>query len=84
MFISVPFQVRSITDELQPFQSGSVFYKRTTLTNAPYEHRVVFTVDGRITQKVESKQIKDWTGYLIFSIKDKITNFTVRNTGENG
>ena len=56
MFIIVPFQVRSITDELQPFQSGSVFYKRTTLTNAPYEHRVVFTVDGRITQKVESKQ----------------------------
>ena len=28
MFIIVPFQVRSITDELQPFQSGSVFYER--------------------------------------------------------
>ena len=25
MFITVPFQVRSITDKLQPFQSGSVF-----------------------------------------------------------
>ena len=43
MFFTVPFQVHSINDEFQPFQTGSVF------TSALYEYRVIFTVDGLIT-----------------------------------
>ena len=49
MLIIVPFQVCSITDELQPFQSGSVFYESARLTSAPYDHVVIITVDGLIT-----------------------------------
>ena len=49
MFITVPFQVHSITDKL-PFQSGSVTYKTAMLTGALYKHRDISTVDGLITQ----------------------------------
>ena len=49
MFITVPFRVRSITDENKPFQSGSVFYKCAKLCRMLYKHRVILTVDGRIT-----------------------------------
>ena len=49
IFITVPFQVVQITDKNKLFQSGSVFYKPAKLTCALYKHRVIFTVDGRIT-----------------------------------
>ena len=42
----MPFQVRSVTDEIKLFQSGSVFYECTKLTGGQYEHRVNITVDG--------------------------------------
>ena len=45
MFITAPFQVRSITDENNPFQSGIVFYEHATMTGMPYEHRVIITID---------------------------------------
>ena len=32
-------QVRSITDNIIPFQSRSVFYERAKLTGAQYKHR---------------------------------------------
>ena len=34
IFISVPFQVRSITSQKNPLQSGSVFYEHAKLTGA--------------------------------------------------
>ena len=52
---TVPFQVRSITDEIIPLQSGSVFYERTKLTGEKYKHSYVYNTqsciwfDGRIT-----------------------------------
>ena len=49
IFITVPFQVCSITDENKPLQSGSVFYEHAKLTGTLYKHRVIFTVDGRKT-----------------------------------
>ena len=36
MFITVPFQVRSITDEIKPIKSGSVFFKSTPSRLALY------------------------------------------------
>ena len=46
IFITVPFQFCSITDETNPFQSGSVFYERTKLTGALYKHIIIFTRVG--------------------------------------
>ena len=46
-FITVPFQVRSITNDFQSFQSGSVFYERQTDRLHYAEHRVIYTVDGK-------------------------------------
>ena len=45
MLITVPFQVPSITDELQPFQDGCVSYKHAMLTSALCEHRVILTAN---------------------------------------
>ena len=42
IFITVPLQVRSITDEIIPLQSGSVSYKRAKLTGSLYKHRVIY------------------------------------------
>ena len=39
-------QVRSITPNIVPLQSGSVFYEPTKLTGAQYKHRYIFTLDG--------------------------------------
>ena len=39
----------SITNEIIPLQSGSVFYEQAKLTSTLYKHRVIFTKDGRIT-----------------------------------
>ena len=47
--MTVPFQVCSIAGKNKPFQSGSVFYERAKPTGELYKHRVIFTVDGRIT-----------------------------------
>ena len=52
IFIIVPLQVCSITDENKPFQSGSVFYESAKLTGMLYKHRVIFTVDGCITNSI--------------------------------
>ena len=59
IFITGPNQVCSITNKFVPFQSGSVFYERAKLTGAQYKlrviftfngnHRVLFTLDDRIT-----------------------------------
>ena len=49
IFITVPFQVCSITDKNNPLQSGSVFYKHAKLTCGQYKHIVIFTKNGRIT-----------------------------------
>ena len=46
IFITVSFQVHSITNKIKPFQSGRVFYEYAKLTGALFEHRVIFTVDG--------------------------------------
>ena len=53
-------QVRSITNEIIAFQSGSVFSLRAKLTGTQYKHRVIFaeddnhrvifTMDDRITE----------------------------------
>ena len=50
IFITVPFQVRTITDKNNSLQSGSVFYERAKLTGELNQHRVIFTKDGRITR----------------------------------
>ena len=42
MFISDPLQVHSITDEIIPLQSGSVFYERTKLTGMLYRHSYIY------------------------------------------
>ena len=42
IFITVPFQVGSITDEINPLQSGSVFYEHAKLTGALYKHITYF------------------------------------------
>ena len=49
IFITVPLQVHSITDENIPLQPGSVFYEHAKLTGALNKHRVILTKDGRIT-----------------------------------
>ena len=49
IFITVPLQVHSITNEIIPLQSGSVLYEHAKLTGVLYKHRVIFTKDGRIT-----------------------------------
>ena len=54
IFITVPFQVLSITDKNDPLQSGSVFYERAKLTGAQFKHRVIFTVDGHITVVIQA------------------------------
>ena len=41
IFITGTKQVRSITDEFVPLQSGSVFYKGAKLTGAQYKYRVI-------------------------------------------
>ena len=46
--ITNPFQVCSITDEIIPLQSGSVFYECAKLTGMLYKHRFIFTMDGNI------------------------------------
>ena len=46
IFITVPLQVCSITNEIIPLQSGSVFYERAKLTGVLYKHRVIFAMDG--------------------------------------
>ena len=38
-FNTVMNQVRSITDNNNPLQSGSVFYEHAKLTGAQYKHR---------------------------------------------
>ena len=50
MFITVPFQVRSITYVLQPFQSGSVFTSALSLASALYE--LHYMTDRRRTEKI--------------------------------
>ena len=60
IFITGTNQVCSITNKFVPFQSGSVFFKRANVTGAQYKqrvkftfdgnHRVIFTLDDRITQ----------------------------------
>ena len=42
LFITVPFQVRSITNWFVPLQSGSVFYQRTKLTGAQYKQSYIY------------------------------------------
>ena len=49
IFNTLPFQVRSITSESNPIQSGSVFYEHAKLTDTLYKHIVIFTMDGRLT-----------------------------------
>ena len=46
IFITGTNQVRAITDNIVPLQSGSVFYKRAKLTGPKYKHRYIFTLDG--------------------------------------
>ena len=58
MFITVAFLVHSITDELQPFQSGNVFNGLATLTGARYKHRSLFKVYGLILIRINSIQFK--------------------------
>ena len=45
IFITVPFQVGSITNKIIPLQSGSVFYEHAKLTGALYKHRVIFAIE---------------------------------------
>ena len=40
IFITVSYQVPSITNKFVPLQSGSLFYQRTKLTGTQYKHRV--------------------------------------------
>ena len=44
IFLTVPFQVRSITAKINPLKSGSLFYERAKLTGALHKHRII----GRI------------------------------------
>ena len=57
--ITDTIQVRSTTDEIIPFQSGSVFSQRAKLTGAQYKHRVLFT--------------EDHNHRVIFTLDDRIT-----------
>ena len=41
-FITVPFQICSITDKIIPLQSGNVFYERAKLTGALYKHSYIY------------------------------------------
>ena len=45
VYITDMIQVRSITDMIIPFQTGSVFSQRAKQTGAQYKHRVLFTED---------------------------------------
>ena len=40
----------TIHDENKPFQTGSVLYECAKLTGVLYGHRVIFSVDGLLTQ----------------------------------
>ena len=66
IFNTVPFQVRSITHKNNPLQSGSVFYERAKLTGVLYKHRVIFTVDGRITKR---SWLKKDRGNIFYTIE---------------
>ena len=46
-WFTVPFQIRSITDEIKPFKSGSVF--TSPLRRRLSRHREKFRVDGLVT-----------------------------------
>ena len=59
IFITGPFQVGSITNNIVPLQSRSVFYQRAKLTGRQYKHRVIFTLDGNHR--------------VIFTLNDRIT-----------
>ena len=52
IFITGKKQVRSITNDIVPLQSGSVFYKRSKLTGAQYKHRYVW-VHGMMVQSLK-------------------------------
>ena len=45
IFITGTNQVRPITDNIVPLQSGSVFFERAMLTGTQYKHRYIFTLD---------------------------------------
>ena len=64
--ITVPFQVRSITDENIPLQSGSVFYVHAKLTGAQYKHRVYIYSRWSYNNMIKnqfSRQVKKLTSY---------------------
>ena len=46
MFITGMNQVHLITNNIDPLQSGSVFYERAKLTGVQYKHRYIFSLDG--------------------------------------
>ena len=48
IFITGTKQVRSITDNIVPLQSGSVFYEPAKLTDAQYRHRFIL---DRVTKE---------------------------------
>ena len=58
-YLFCSLRVCSITDQIIPLQSGSVFLEHAKLTGALYKHRVIFTKDGRITI-VRSEQMTEY------------------------
>ena len=69
IFITGTNQVCSITDNIFPLQSGSVFYERAKLTGAQYKHRFIFTLDGNHRVIFTS----DGNHRVIFTLDDHMT-----------
>ena len=77
LFITGMNQVRLITDKFVLLQSRSVFYKRAKLTGAQYKHRVIFilhgshrvifTLNDRITVGLNTEHIQILSGRKLFA-----------------